>query len=283
MSKKENIENEVYFLGNKKKAKSNTSKKRFIALALVFALLIVVLLFIISNNKKEDYYFEPENTNNTVIVENNTDSVKSYIERLEETINDVPMYIYIPHNAKLSLEVTSQPLTNDSSIICMMQAADIRTDNMEIVGDFVLKGKRLSRGIAKQGFCSIIENEVTIGVSSHPPLLEQAIKNGGYFFRQYPLVFQERLVENSLKNKSIRRALAIRSGKVIMIESRSNESLHDFAQALIDIGITDAITLVGSTRAYGWFTDESGIKNEYGNIPDTQLQNVSYIVWRKAN
>ncbi|MDU1890781.1 MAG: hypothetical protein E6767_08835 [Dysgonomonas sp.] len=283
MSKKDqHTDNDVYFLGTKKKEQGTPQCKWiWIAAGLVTLLVIIILFFILKGNNKDDYYFEPE-TNTAIVVEKNSnDTIKSYIERLEETINDVPMYVYIPHNAKLSLELYMHNNITDSSIICIMQAADIRGDNMEIVGDFVLKGNRLSRGIAKKGFCSIIKNKVAIGTGDSTPLLQESIDSTGYFFRQYPLVHQGELIKNTLKNKSIRRAIGIKSGKVIMVESRSNESLHDFAQALIDIGITDAITLVGSNRAYGWYEDENGVKNEYGNIPDAELKNISYIVWKR--
>ena len=65
-----------------------------------------------------------------------------------------------------------------------------------------------------------------------------------------------------------------------MIESRSTESFHDFTQALVDIGISQAIYLVGST-AYGWCIDPSGNRVEFGvENPRNTPPNTSYIVWR---
>ena len=88
------------------------------------------------------------------------------------------------------------------------------------------------------------------------------------------------LIENNPKNKAIRRAIGIRQGQVVMIESRSTESFHDFTQALVDIGISQAIYLVGST-AYGWCIDPSGNRVEFGvENPRNTPPNTSYIVWR---
>ncbi len=294
-NKEQHTDNEVYFLGTKKDElppSPKPSRKWWIiggAVAVVLVVLVCILLF--GKEKQGDYYFEPEVESGVVDVTSNDisdetsgdlEEITSYMERLEETVNDVPMYVYVPNNARLSLEITTQPALADTlSIICMMQAADIRSDNKQIVGDFVLDGKRISRGVAKKGFCAIVGDKVTIGLAEETPLLQETIESSGYFFRQYPLVYRGELIENTLKNKSIRRAIGIRAGKVVMVESRSNESLHDFAQALIDIGVTDAITLVGSATAYGWYSDENGERTEYGNLPDESLENISYIVWRK--
>jgi uncharacterized protein YigE (DUF2233 family) len=99
------------------------------------------------------------------------------------------------------------------------------------------------------------------------------------------LVSNGKLVENEPKGKSIRRAICDRQGEIFMVETRSIESFHDFAQALVDLGVDQAIYLVGST-AYGWAVDENGTIHEFGeenyytgyrNMP----QNTSYIVWKR--
>lgn len=284
MSKKDiKSENDVYFLGSKESGGNedrSNGKKRWIVITVIIALIIAAILIVFTRKSTPDYYFEPE-TEGTVLSENKSltnDTIKGYTEVLEETVNDVPMYVYIPHHAEMSLMVGS-PDKSDSTIVFITQAADIRGDNKEIVGDFVLKGQKLSRGVAKTGFCAVINGNITLGVSTETPLLQQAVDSAGYFFRQYPLVDNGVLVENNPKNKSIRRALAIRSGKVIMVESRSAESFHDFSQALIDIGITDAIYLVGTNVAYGWYYTPEHKKVEFG-VEQPDLENTSYIVWR---
>ena len=49
---------------------------------------------------------------------------------------------------------------------------------------------------------AIINDKITIGIADNSPLFEQATETGGYFFRQYPLVDNGKLVENEPKNKS---------------------------------------------------------------------------------
>lgn len=210
----------------------------------------------------------------------NVDSLaRGFIEIRDTIINDIPLRIYIPHNAEMSLHVGRLD-KHDPNIIFAAQAADIRRDNRKIVGAFVLKGEPLAWGLSKKGYCAIINDKITIGMAENSPLFEQATETGGYFFRQYPLVDNGKLVENEPKNKSVRRALCDRNGEVMMVESLSNESFHDFTQALVDLGITNAIYLVGSS-SFGWAVDNCGNRNEFGVENSRLPKNTSYIVWRR--
>ena len=213
------------------------------------------------------------------------DSLKAgYSEIVDTLINDIPLRIYIPHNAELSLHVGKID-KNDKSIIYAAQAADVRADNGGIVGAFVLNGKPLAWGLSKKGFCASIDGVVTIGVADSTPLFEQATTQGGYFFRQYPLVYNGQLIDNEPKGKSVRRAICDRQGEIFMVESGTIESFHDFAQALVDLGVDQAVYLVGSL-AYGWAVDESGAIHEFGEDNyytgrRRMPKNTSYIVWRR--
>lgn len=71
---------------------------------------------------------------------------KAYTEHQKLTINDIPLDIYIPHNAKPSLAIGT-PDIFDKNIVLVTQAADIRADNGKINGAFVLAGKPMAWGI----------------------------------------------------------------------------------------------------------------------------------------
>lgn len=182
------------------------------------------------------------------------DSSKAYTEHLQQTINDIPLDIYIPHNAAPRLFIGTPDL-NDRNVIFTTQAADIRADNGKINGAFVLAGEPKAWGLSKKGYCGIINGKITVGVADNSPLFEEATETGGYFFRQYGLVDNGRLVENEPKGKSIRKALCDRGGEIVVVMTREPESFHDFAQALIDLGAGNAIYLVGSV-SYGYFRDK---------------------------
>ena len=184
------------------------------------------------------------------------DTIHAYTEHIEMTINDIPIDIYIPHNATPRLFVGT-PRLDDRDVVFTTQAADIRADNGKIVGAFVLNGKPLTWGLSKRGYCGIIDGKVSIGVADNSPLFEEATEKGGFFFRQYPLVDNHRIVENQPKGKSIRKALCERNGEIFVAMSATQESFHDFAQALADLGVGNAVYLVGSV-SYGYYRDETG-------------------------
>lgn len=255
---------------NMHKAKETNGRLRWYIIAailLIFLAAVVILLTrkeqdIISESEVE-VVFDPIQIKAEKPIEepvmplgNYSDTTgKAYTEHLKDTINDIPLDIYIPHNAVPELCV-GVPDIHDNSIVMATQAADVRADNGKIVGAFVIKGKPLSWGLSKKGYCGIIDGRLTVGVADNSPLFEEATEKGGYFFRQYPLVDNGVLVENEPKGKSIRKALCDRNGEIMIVMTQTPESFHDFAQALIDMKVDNAIYTVGST-SYGYFRDKS--------------------------
>ena len=202
----------------------------------------------------------------------------AYTEVVERVVNDIPLSIYIPHNATPELCLHTLDY-DDPKIIFATQAADVRADNGKILGAFVLKGEPLSWGLSKKGFCSIIDGEMTVGVAENTPLFEKATEKGGYFFRQYPLVDDGALVEAGPKGKSSRKALCERDGEIFVVKSQTPESFHDFAQALVDLGVSNAIYLVGGT-SYGFWRGNDGVRVEFNEQRIPKYDNESYILWR---
>lgn len=257
----------------------------------VAAVAILISLLVLLNDEKPDMesetvqvVFEPSAEVNqgtevdTKWLGHYTDTTKAYTEHLRDTINDIPLDIYIPHNAVPEL-VLGVPDMHDKNIVLTTQAADIRADNGKIVGAFVLKGKPLSWGLSKKGYCGIIGNKVTVGVADNSPLFEEATEKGGYFFRQYPLVDNGVLVENAPKGKSIRKALCDRDGEIMVVMSQTPESFHDFAQALVDLQVDNAIYLVGST-SFGYFRDYYDQLEIIYNKFRYGYQYENFIVWK---
>ena len=265
----------------------------WVCLATSGAAIILALLFLLNNQKPDteteniQVVFEPvkepitESDYATEWLGNYTDTVKTYTEHLRDTINDIPLDIYIPHNAVPEL-VLGVPDLHDKSIVFTTQAADIRADNGKIVGAFVLKGKPLSWGLSKKGYCGIIDDKITVGVADNSPLFEEATEKGGFFFRQYPLVDKGVLVENEPKGKSIRKALCDRNGEIMVIMSTTPESFHDFAQALIDMKVDNAIYLVGGI-SFGYFRDFYDQLSIIYNKHRYGYKYENFIVWRIHN
>ena len=234
-----------------------------ILLILSGVIFAAVRLFDIQRNEIVPDFYETELSDTIAMSEtipvkeklgNYKDSSKAYTEHIEMTVNDIPLDIYIPHNAKPRLFIGTPDL-NDKNVIFTTQAADIRADNGKINGAFVLAGEPKAWGLSKKGYCGIIDGKITIGVAANSPLFEEATETGGYFFRQYPLVDNGKLVENEPKGKAIRKAICDRGGEILVVMTQEPESFHDFSQALIDLGASNAVYLVGSV-SYGYFRDK---------------------------
>lgn len=233
------------------------------AAVLVCAAVAAILLFRKPQDGGEQGLYESADIDSTVVTAppaqplaplgDYSDTLKAYTEHISRTVNDIPLEIYIPHNAVPRLFVGT-PGLDEKNVIFTTQAADIRADNGKIVGAYVLAGKPLSWGLSKKGYCGIIDGKISVGVADNSPLFEEATETGGYFFRQYPLVDNGVMVESALKGKSVRKALCERAGEIFVVMSGTPESFHDFSEALVDLGVNNAIYLVGSV-SYGYFRD----------------------------
>ena len=206
-----------------------------------------------------------------------SDETTPYTEHIQRTINDINQDIYIPHNARPSL-LLGVPDPSDSRIIFANQAADVRADNGKINGAYVLAGKPLAWGLSKKGYVAVIDGEVTVGVADNSPLFEKATETGGYFFRQYALVDNGVLVENAPKNKAVRKAICDRAGEIMVVMSESKESFHDFAQALVDLQVDNAVYLVASI-SHGFYRDRDGEFQMIYERGQIRYPNENYILW----
>ena len=268
----------------------NRSRVWVYIIMLVSTLVAIIIVCLVRNCKGGDAAVEQENIyyhiapqeESLTIIERNEELVQEeflaqkserlsrdasatggFTELADTAINDVPLRLYIPHNAEMSLHI-GEVDKSDTTIVYVAQAADVRADNGKIVGAFVLDGEPVAKGLSKRGYCASIDGRVTVGVADNSPLFEEAVEKNGYFFRQYALVDNGRLVENEPKGKAVRRAICERKGEVFMVESGTRESFHDFANALVDLGVDNAVYLVGSS-AYGWAVDEKGERHEFGD------------------
>ena len=278
--------------------KTNKNKKRWLIFMGIFIITIIITGIIIHKISsyresklyvEEPSYFEPLYESEPLIMEQQIEQYKDsaafgYTEIRDTIINDIPIRLYIPHHADMTLHL-GRINRQDTTIIYAAQAADVRADNGGIVGAFVLKGEPKAWGLSKKGYCASIDGKVTVGVAANSPLFEQATERGGYFFRQYPLVDNGTPVLNEPKGKAIRRGICDMGGSIFMVETLTKESFYDFAQALADMGVDHAIYLVGST-AYGWAVDREGIAHEFGEDDcyagrRRMPKNTSYIIWRR--
>ena len=269
---------------------TNTGRRKWlivggISLAGLLVLVILLLLLIkpsadrTSNEiptQTDIRYMKAPDEDQPLPLGNNRDTTIAYTEHLRDTINDIPIDILIPHNAKPRL--CFGPLNlSDPGIVLIASAADIRADNGYPVGAYVMEGNPICGGSAKLGYCAIINEKLSLGMAENSPLFEESTKTNGYFFRQFPLVHNGIQIENEARGKSIRKALCIRGEEIFIAMTASNESYHDFAQALVDMKVDNAIALVGSIAFAGYRNQEGNLNIIYGHLFRTKYEN--FIIW----
>lgn len=253
-----------------------------IALA-VLCVAVMIAFYLNDSNPAGDIYVidppvevmavEPE-----VATEEQFAAVTPYTEVVDTVVGGVSLVVFTPMHATPGLVVGSDVLA-DTTAVLVAQAADLRRDNGGIVGAYVLDGELLSKGQSKSGFCAIINGEATIGVAEATPLLEQALDTDGCFFRQYPLVVANQVVENKPKGRALRKALADINGRISVVVSKDKLTFHDFSQALADLGVSNAIYLVGG-YTYGFARNIDGKIVVFGTYTSELPGNTNYIVWR---
>lgn len=273
-------DNEIRIITSKSGNGNSTPSRRLyyaVACAAVVIAVFVLVLFMSSDDTAESEEL-PVTQEVTAPVDTATVEKKGYVEITDTVVGDVPLVILTPRHATPQLHIGIDVL-QAPDVVMAVQAADFRSDNGGIVGAYVVEGSLVSKGQTKSGFCAIIDGNITIGVADATPFLEKAIESNGYFFRQYPLVVGNQLVENKPKGRSLRKALAEWNGIPVVVLSRSRLTFHDFAQTLVDLGVANAIYLVGS-EAFGFAVDSEGNKTEFGKEAPSPKVSTNYIIWR---
>lgn len=241
---------------------------------LVILLLVAYVIFAVLSYKSYSPYNGYRGHYNTAPA-----APKSYVDIRDTVVGGFRLTLLEPKNAS-DVELHIGPdVLDDPDALLVAQAADIRADNDEINGAFVSKGRLVSRGEAKAGFCAIVNGKPVVGVADATPYFEMALVSEGDFFRQFPLVVGGQVVENKPKGEAYRKALAELNGETVVVMSDRKLTFHNFSQALADLGVTNAIYLVGGT-SYGFARDAEGNRIEFGERVENPSPNANYIVWR---
>ena len=251
--------------------------------AVVLAITIFLVVYFMNKRNQIELARQPYPTEmkaDTAIWYNNTDGALPSCTMVSDTLIDsVHLQIFTPYNTVPTLHVGALD-TSDADIVFCSFAADLGYENGKIIGAFVQEGEILSYGGGRKlGYCAILDENITIGVSENSPLFEEAIEEGGYFFRQYPAVNNGVAVENNPKNAAYRRALCMLNGKVCVIATFDRVLMNDFAATLVKLGVENAIFLVGG-NAEGWYRTEDGAFHRLGEKYVKGNPNINYIVFR---
>lgn len=282
--------------GNKDKTDNGKNKPLFrrywfiILLALLVIALIVMISITIS--RRSDRHTQTENYNVATKYTPNPDPVPApirdlpgYAEFKDTVVNDIPLQIITPYDSYPTLVVGESTVTRqDATIVLAVKAAEFGQSpqgEWHIEGDFAAGEFVSSKGENKDGYCAIVDSVITIGVDPSPEAFNHAIAMAGSFFRNTPLVKDKELVTTNPKGKGYRRAICQRDSSTFVVIARSKESFHDFSQALADMNIDNAISLLGGECVSGWAVGKDDSILEIGTAPSTFPEKcVNYIVWK---
>lgn len=199
------------------------------------------------------------------------------VEVTDVEFNHVPLKVFTINGGKAELVMGTLQDLGDN-VLLAVHAADVRADNDEPVGVFVVNGEVKSRGQNKNGFCAILNGQITIGQQVETSLFERVINERGSFFRQFSIVSAGQPVELAPKGKALRRALCITNGQVQVVESQRSATYGDFAKALSQMGVGDALVLVGGNVCVYC---PGNTEVHEGAWLDTNHPSENYLVWRK--
>ena len=281
----EDDDNVFRLIGGSRPKTSHASKRPIWGAIAIGSILIAICIAIAALQEEKTADEEPglfesqsqsPNGARAFLGQNTDDTTAAYAETIDTVVSQTELTIYIPHNLTPALSVGA-PDDETRKAIMAFQAADIRADNLQILGSFILNGKVLAQGTSKTGFCAIIDGELSVGVADDTQLFDRAKEQNGFFFRQYPLVDNGVAVHNNLTSQTTRKALCDRAGQSFVVATKCDMSLNDFSKVLVALGVDNAIYLVGST-AYGWYVDKNGERTGVG-LEQHKYDNESYIVW----
>lgn len=176
---------------------------------------------------------------------------------LKHDTMDRSLVFYIPHNSKVSF--TNERPDSLNNQISLSVACAFTTGNLKgVVGDYVCKGQLYTNNKdVETGFCVLLKDTIIIDhLTDTSSFYKQlAIKNKGAYFQQMLLLKDGDTVECTIFRKqkpTFRRCLAWYNGRGVVIESVDRLTFEDFANALKEVGIKDAIYLDMGTWSDGF-------------------------------
>lgn len=270
-------------------------KKRtliLIGVVLAIVLIVIVLLLILWQNKAtseivneatstdETYTPKEGDVGKTVSDSLSVDTIPFTLEEMEINGNKYRCFQMV--NAELELALYNDIDTTNTSIVFVTQAANIRGDNNKIIGDFIYKGEEKAKGCpdaSTLGFCAIFGGKTIIGKANPTTFLDSAKNDSGFFFRQYALVNDNGFESSESEAKSYRRALCIKDGNVMVVESIDKITLSAFAEALFDYDISNAVNLMGGKNLDEWYVKDGKREVLFINTREPN-PNRNYLIFR---
>ncbi len=295
-------DDEIRVIG--KKPSMTPKKKRtliLIGVVLAIALLVVILFLVLRQNDKTDEIVqntvnqdekqenidEPQNAvlEADVTISKIVDNGKAALKVSDTTINGIKLRRFEPGYVSIELKMYDTTLVNDSTIVFLTQAANIRGDNHNIIGDFVYQGDAKAKGCPESatGFCAMLGNSVILGKGDTTKYLDSAKVKKGYFFRQAIYVKGGVSITFASDAKSYRRAICSlnkENNQLLVVESLDKVTMKEFANALSSYEVVNAVGLMGSFILDEWYRKPDGERVQLFSNNNSPNPNRNYLIFR---
>lgn len=175
-----------------------------------------------------------------------------------ESPEDWSLVFYKPHFCKVNLTFERPDSLNDKtalSVACIFTAGNFK----DVVGDYVLNGQyKHNRRDRETGLCYMDKDTIIVDTLTLEKSLyyrDMAVRNNASYFQQMLLLKGGDTLECTIfrrQKPTFRRCLALYRGRGVVVESVNRLSFEDFANALKQAGIKEAIYLDMGTWSDGF-------------------------------
>ncbi|MBP3253071.1 MAG: hypothetical protein J6M30_01005 [Bacteroidales bacterium] len=184
---------------------------------------------------------------------------------------DWSLIVYRPVNCSLVLSAKRAD-SSDCNVVFAAPAAFTAKNYTDIVGGFVGIDTVIKNPTEQEtGLCTLDGSDVYIGGIEDTSVYFPLALNSGTmcYFQQMLLIHSSEKVPCTIFGKqkpTFRRALAAKYGKVCVIESLGRMDIDSFTEAMLILGITDAIYMDMGTWSEGFFVDINNQKTIIGQL-----------------
>lgn len=167
------------------------------------------------------------------------------------------------------------------AIAASFTAKDLKT----VIGNHIVDGVKIQGTGNPSGYCAIIGKKMVIKSSkdSLQYYTNKAISKKGDLFRQILLIRNGKAVPcDPFRGRAlILRAITLYQNKPTVIETEGNATIEDFVNAMLKIGVTNAIYCDMGSWSYAWYRNIDGIAKDFGtNFMNTDHQ-TNWFVFEK--
>lgn len=206
--------------------------------------------------------------------------------RVLHDTNDVSLIVYKPFYLSWHL-AKERPDINDTDIFFCAPAAFTAKNYKDIVGNFVCDGDTVINSTEQEnGFCYISGNKVVIKSlnDSSEYYFNKAIANKASYFQQVLLILDSTRLDCNIFGKqkpTFRRAIAIKNGVPMVVESLNRMNVNDFSDVMIEKGFQYAIYMDMGTWSEGYYRTKDKSKVTIGRLKQNTNSQSNWLVFRK--